>query len=170
MDKTDADLAKPSSAEPEENSSSQKIDVKVRARATKPETTGDEATQEISTKTEDADKRPDLTAPPKANTVTPDITSEEAKTEDPEEPEGVKSDDGAAIEELAKEASDKKASKHKDGERGSPADNKVQALIDNKTYFVPIGQVTKRRNTKIFVAILLVIVAACLGAYFMMVG
>ena len=38
-------------------------------------------------------------------------------------------------------------------------------LIDNKTYFVPIGQVTKRRNSKILVVTLaaLIVIAVAVG-------
>lgn len=38
-------------------------------------------------------------------------------------------------------------------------------LIENKTYFVPIGQVTKRRNSKILVATLvgLIVILAIIG-------
>jgi len=36
-------------------------------------------------------------------------------------------------------------------------DTHLQNLIDNKTYYVPIGQVTKRRNSKILILVLVVI-------------
>lgn len=175
--KPSEDTASMSGAKFEENKAPQKIEVKVRPRATKPTDTGSGAAEEISSKPEDPDHKPGLSAPPKASTLKPDITAEEAKPEEVEEvdeTEEVKTDDdnpgddGAAIDELAKVATDKKADK--DSDKDSATDSKVQAMIDNKTYYVPIGQVSKRRNTKIFVAILVVVVAACLGVYFMMVG
>lgn len=168
------DTASMSGAKFEENKAPQKIEVKVRPRATRPTDTGSGAAEEISSKPEDPDHKPGLSAPPKASTLKPDITAEEAKPEEVEETEEAKTDDdkpgddGAAIDELAKVATDKKADK--DSDKDSATDSKVQAMIDNKTYYVPIGQVSKRRNTKIFVAILVVVVAACLGAYFMMIG
>lgn len=158
------DSATKSGAEFEENKADNKIEVKVRARAVKPESTGDSAPEEIANKPSSDDKKPALVAPPKASTLKPDISAEEAKPDEVDSPDEPKPDDGAVIDELAKEAADKKVDKPTDG------DSKVQNLIDNKTYFVPIGQVTKRRNTKIFVVIILLVVAACLGAYFMMMG
>lgn len=148
MDRTneetsDESLAGKIGAEFEENTPSVKVNDKPRVK--KPEFDGEEASDKLPEKEE-------RTLPTRSNTVTPDVTKEEVA------PEETKASAGAAIDEIAKVAADKKAKKNDNEEVASH----VQALVDNKTYFVPIGQVSKRRNTIAFVVIMLLLVLAIL--------
>jgi len=163
---TDAPLADSTGAKFEENKVPHKVIVTARPRVTKPEDTGSEAAEEIDTKTVEQAKT--LThAKPKASTLKPDKPETELEIDEPEE-DTPELSDSADIGELAKAATDKKAPNQPGNDL--VVGQKVQNLIANKTYFVPIGQVTKRRNTKIFVVILVLVVVACAGAYFMMTG
>lgn len=68
--------------------------------------------------------------------------------------------DKAAVDMLAKEAADKKVLGPAHDEA---AQKHVQDVVDAKTYFVPIGQITKRRHTAVLlVGITFLLVAAAI--------
>ncbi len=140
-----------------------KVIVNSRQRVAKPEYNGEP--DEEPTSEEPKQEEPKKSY--KSNKIEPDISLEGSKLNQKSEAKSEGSDQ-AAIDELAKTASDQKAAKNTQDE--SANDKATQSLIENKTYFVPIGQVTKRRNTMIFVIILLLIVAAAVAAYFVLAG
>lgn len=94
---------------------------------------------------------------------------DEAATDDPEVEVGseeespgeetgssVQEPEGGLVDELAKQAADKKQQKEQD-KQATIREEKVTALINSKQYYVPIAQVTKRRIKHVVVAILLLV-------------
>lgn len=71
--------------------------------------------------------------------------------------------DKAAVDMLAREAADKKNAPQVQDEA---TQQHIHDLVEAKTYFVPIGQVTKRRHTAVLVIILILLIAAAGAAYF----
>lgn len=180
----DGESAHASGATFEENEPAAKVIVNSRPRVGKPEYTGSQASDVVEDKpdsnevggiadddedkptggptkapsAEDEPKEKTAEKPtevPKPNVVKPDVNEADVKNKESDD-EAVKSDDSQAINELAKAAADKK----KAPADTTAQDKNVQNLIENKTYFVPIGQVSRRRNTLIFTLILVVILVA----------
>ncbi len=144
-------------AEFEENSAPQKIVVNTRPRAVKPEFTGGTQTSEVDSG-HITDEPGNPLKEPRTAEVKPDITAEQAKPDKP------KTDEGEMVNELAKAAADKKAA----GEATTKANAQVQALVESKTYFVPVGKVAKRRKTAVFVIALVLVLAVGAVAYLML--
>lgn len=156
-------------AEFEENDAPVKVQVNKRPRVEKPTITGAKPAGDLAN---EKVEEPKPLAQSKSTTLTPDISAEEAKPEEPAEPAeeetSPQNDEGQMVNEMAQAAADKKLAK--DAAANPVEDNKIQSLVAEKTYFVPIGQMTKRRNTKIFVFVLLLVVAAAIAAYFVLLG
>lgn len=151
-----SDLDQSIGAEFEENTPvAPKIVINDKARVKKPEYSGDKSSVDTEQDT------PRLTDT-KSSTLKPDITEKEAK------PDELQIDDGQAVDVLAKAAADEKNSK--DGGDNSVKQKNIQNLIDNKTYFVPTGQVTKRRNAKIFLGVILAVIILGIAGYVLMSG
>jgi hypothetical protein len=91
--------------------------------------------------------------------------SEEAKPEESksEEPKPAEPDGSAVVDAVAEQATAKKKQ-----DQENEADKKRQAelekLVEDKKYFVPIGQVRHRRNTRWGIALLLLLIVVA-GAY-----
>ena len=160
------DSARDTGAEFEENKPAQKIMINSKTRVTKPEYTGDKTTGEIEpdTKPEKPEAKKTVAT---SNTIKPDISDKEATPKDDNEDDTFldKTDDGEAINELAKAAADKR--KARNPNENTAEQKNIENLVENKTYFVPIGQVTKRRNTKIFALILVIIMVFAAAGLFM---
>lgn len=149
----------------EENKSTPKIIINDKPRATEPEYTGSEAVGEVDEQPAATKKRPP-SASSKSSTLKPDVAKQDIE---PAESEALDSDDGAAIDELAKAASDKKTPKES-ADDDKIIEGKIQSLVENKTYFVPIGQATKRRNAKIILVILVLLIVAGIASFVLMSG
>lgn len=103
--------------------------------------------------------------PPEAPTktkvnLTPDTDESELQAEATKNDQG---SDKAAVDMLAREAADKKNAPQVQDEA---TQQHIHDLVEAKTYFVPIGQVTKRRHTTVLVIILIILIAAAAAAYF----
>lgn len=85
----------------------------------------------------------------------PDRTGESPSDEQPQ-PEGI-------VDELAKQAAAKKK-RVEDDKEGASRKERIDSLVASKQYNVPIGQLTKRRNTIALVIVLLLIVLIGLAA------
>lgn len=146
--KTDAEAT---GAEFEENTPSAEVVVNSRQRATRPEYTGEKEADDLEASKEEAPKA----KPSKSGTLQPDVAEKDLAEagEVSDEPE---QDDQATISELAKAAVDKKT--EKDAEADSAQQQNIQNLIDNKTYFVPVGQGAKKRATKAVLGVVLVLI------------
>lgn len=68
------------------------------------------------------------------------------------------------VDELAKQAVSKKQKEKEDKEAAAKTE-KIQKLIDEKTYFLPIGRATRRRNTRrVLIVILLLLIIGVVAA------
>ncbi len=88
-----------------------------------------------------------------------DKTSIDPEAEQPPQDSG----DKGIVNELAEQAADNKKQKQEEKVQGE-RDQKVEALITDKKYYVPIGQITHRRNTRLFIIIILLIIVGGLFA------
>lgn len=149
-------------AEFEENSKPQSVKVTRRPRAEKPSVSGNKIADDFDDTPEELAKPTVKSA--RINDIKPDVTKEEVQPE----PKAPKTDDSQMVNEFAKKASDTKSAKDQDSD--PTIDNKINTLVENKTYFVPIGQVTKRRNMKIVIAVILLLIAGAAAVYIMMQG
>lgn len=125
--------------------------------------TGDEVDEVAVTKTQPADFRSEQ--------------SEEVATENPETPgapeaQGMDNDaddvsSGAIVDAVVGQASQKKRNGElSDAEKAEQ--EHIQQLIADKTYFVPIGQVSKRRNRRAVVILLVVLLLILVAVNFML--
>ena len=158
-------MATPSSvtgAEFDENSTPQTVKINRRPRVEKPSVTGNKIADDFDDTPEELAKPTVKSA--RVDELKPDITEDELKPET-KPPE---TDDSQMVNEFAKKASDTKSAKNLESD--PTIDNKISALVENKTYFVPIGQVTKRRNMKIVITVTILLIAATAAAYIVMQG
>lgn len=150
-DTTNDNPVSASGAEFEENSPVHKVTVTNRPRVNKPESGGDEADRGDETETNTAAGKHSTNLLHKSAPLQPDISKDEVEPE-----------------ESAQNPSPTKPTANGPVEPSSGTN--IQSLIESGTYFVPIGQVAKRRNTKIFVTALAIVVAVCIGAYILLIG
>lgn len=135
----------------------------------------DEAEKEIEAEDKDGDKDSDTTADDKASKVKDEPKKEEPdKTEAKPEPkkdgesEEEQNDDDQSgseegiVNELAEQAADSKRQKKQEKEQ-ILVDEKIETLVEQKTYEVPIGQLTKKRHSRLFVLLLVLILLASLA-------
>jgi len=139
-----------------------KVVINPRPRASRPENTGDKEVAEIDNSVSGADQ-PEKSPSSKSINLKPDVSEEQVKPAD--ETEAPRSDSSQIVNELAQAAADKKSVKEPETE--SAEEKQLQNLIENKTYYLPIGQVTKRRNTKILILALVIIVVLVMGGLLM---
>lgn len=144
-------LAEESGAEFEENAPPSKIVINQRPRVQKPDDNSDAEPEEIASENE----KPNLAATSKRTNLKPDIAPDAVKSEKTSTPSR------STVDEMAEVAVEKKASSAAAAESQNQA---IQSLISNKTYFVPIGQVAKRRNTLIVLLIIVLLVMAAVAA------
>ena len=111
------------------------------------EASADEADDEVQVGQEDETKTDDQEVEVGSGEEGP---SEEAGS-------SVQEPEGGLVDELAKQAADKKQQKEQD-KQASVREEKVTALINSKQYYVPITQVTKRRIKHVVIALLLLAV------------
>ena len=71
---------------------------------------------------------------------------------------------GGLVDELAKQAADKK-SKGKEEKELSAKQQKINKLVEDKTYFLPIGEVTRKRKNRKSLVIFLLLLILLVGAY-----
>lgn len=82
----------------------------------------------------------------KPSTSEPSKTSEDSKSNNQDDDDAPPED--GLVNELAKQAADKKQQKEQDSKQASKR-AELEKHIQNKTYFVKIGQITHRRNARI---------------------
>lgn len=85
-----------------------------------------------------------------------DDSSEKSSDEENASKATVQPTDGL-VDELAKKAADIK-SKAKEDKEASVKQEQVDKLVESKKYALPIGEVTRRRNTRIMLVLLLVVI------------
>lgn len=141
--------------------------------------TGDElkdindAPSEESTKALEAaiqeDNSKDLEKPAKESEAAEPTNTE--TSEDIPEAEAASEEDpnkeqksGGLVDELAKQAADKK-SKAKEEKELSAKEQKINKLIEDKTYFLPIGEVTRKRKNRKSLVVFLILLIVLAGAY-----
>lgn len=90
--------------------------------------------------------------------VNDEKTETETKTEQPQD-----SGDEGIVNELAEQAADNKKQKQ-EAKVQDERNQKIEALIAEKKYFVPIGQITHRRNTRLFIIVILLLIISGLFA------
>jgi len=86
-------------------------------------------------------------------------TDSEPETEKPPQDSG----DEGIVNELAEQAADNKKQKQ-EAKVQDERNQKIEALIAEKKYFVPIGQITHRRNTRLFIIVILLLIISGLFA------
>ncbi len=92
---------------------------------------------------------------------TDDTKEADAKPKDEQPAQG--SGDEGIVNELAEQAADTKKQKQ-EAKAQDERNQKIEELIAEKKYFVPIGQITHRRNTRLFIFIIfLVIIVGLFG-------
>lgn len=71
---------------------------------------------------------------------------------------------GGLVDELAKQAANKKT-KDKEEKELSAKEQKINKLVEDKTYFLPIGEVTRKRKNRKSLLIFLLLLIVVAGAY-----
>lgn len=101
-----------------------------------------------------------------ADPVAADDTVEptEEATEPSEEP--ATSSESAEVDALAEQVETGKKNKDEPSEEDKKKQEHIQKLITDKKYFVPIGQVTRRRKNRQALMLLLVLVASATAGYY----
>jgi len=115
------------------------------------------STEDDAKESSDTENDTNKTEPDKETQKKSDDEKTDDKKTDPE-PEAEKppqdSGDEGIVNELAEQAADTKRQKQEEKVQGE-RDQKIEALIADKKYYVPIGQITHRRNTRLLIFIIL---------------
>lgn len=152
-DAEETDNTEDAADEPEEDSqeaSEQEDDAEEKPAESKPEE-ADTSSKEDEPKEETPEKKPEASTPePKEN----DKPAEDAQKDEQSDDESGEGQEGGLVDELAQQAAAKKQKKE-EGKQETVYQEKITAMINEKTYYVPVGQVTKRRIKHIIAAILL---------------
>lgn len=140
MDEHKHNLDQKIGAEFEENIPEPKVEIQNKAMVKKPEYLGDTPNDGGES------EKPGLTSTLKSTTLKPDMIEEDS-----------------TVEEIVPEKK-----RTKDTSKDPVKDQNIQNLVDSKTYFVPVGQVTKRRNTKIIFGLILILVILGIAGFVLM--
>lgn len=89
--------------------------------------------------------------------------ADETKTDEADNP-NKEQKSGGLVDELAKQAADKK-SKDKEKKELSAKQQKINKLVEDKTYFLPIGEVTRKRKNRNSLVVFLLLLVLLAGAY-----
>lgn len=113
---------------------------------------------------EDVDSKEDVKvsdsdAPSQQDDKTDNNKDDKEKADEKPEEQQPNQDSGeeGIVNELAEQAADNKKQKQ-EAKAQDERNQKIEALIEEKKYFVPIGQITHRRNTRLFIFIIFLVI------------
>lgn len=101
---------------------------------------------------------------PTTDTPNESIVKDEVKAPADNQPKKSASSEAAEVDAIADQAGNSKQKAKQDEEQAAAQQAHLQKLIDDKKYFVKIGQVARRRNNRIAV-VLLVVLLLGVGVY-----
>lgn len=119
---------------------------------------GAKDTEEVE-KPRTSDKLGEKTEPTVSKAEHPDKkpVENDTKKEQNKEEEEAKEDEGGIVNEMAEQAADSKKQKQEEKELEVRSKH-VEELIEAKTYNVPIGQLSRKRNIRLVIALLLLLI------------